>query len=288
MKTNCVIQTTNNERTLMSGKKIKVLLIMTDKEASDNLRSKLSGCCDISLIDNPVICNGKFVDDDTDVIVIDEIVGDSYGSDLCFRIKSEEHQMVIPVILLISSYEEDSYDSYIQCGANRFVIKDANSEILKADIQMLVENSSIYRKKIKELKMKTISATIPKATLKERRNLELIEKVYKLLDEFPLSQTYEVGQLCKDVNMSQSCFYTRIKKITGHSPKYLIDEHKIKKSRELLLSQKYDLTEIVVMLGYCDNKYFRKKFKQYYHICPTKYLESLRNCDDTQEEKEEN
>lgn len=288
MKTNNVIQTTNNERALVSGKKIKVLLIMTDKEASDNLRSTLSGCCELSLIDNPAQCSGTLVDDDIDVIIIDEIVGDKLGSELCRWMKKDKQQIDIPVILLISSFERDSCDSYIQCGANRFVVKDANSEILKADILMLVENSTMYRKKIKELKMKTISATIPKATLKEKRNLELMEKVFQLLDEFPLSQTYEVKQLSKDVNMSQSCFYTRIRKITGHSPKYLIDEHKIKKSRELLLSQMYDLTEIAVMLGYCDNKYFRKKFKQYYHICPTKYLESLRSCDNTSKEEENN
>lgn len=288
MKTNCGMQTNNKERPLLSSKKIKVLLIMTDKEESDNLRSKLSVCCELSLIDNPVLCKGTFVDDDTDVIIIDEIVGDELGSQLCYWMKKGKQQIDIPVILLISSFERDSCDSYIQCGASRFVVKDANYEILKADIKMLVENSSIYRKKIKELKMKTISVTIPEATLKERRNRELMEKVLQLLDEFPLSQTYEVGQLCKDVNMSQSCFYARIKKITGHSPKYLIDEHKIKKACELMLSQKYDLTEIVVMLGYCDNKYFRKKFKQYCHICPTQYLKRLRNCDDNPEEEDEN
>lgn len=288
MKTNRGIQTTNNERTLMSGKKIKVLLIMTDQEVTVNLRSKLSGYFELSLIDNPVKCCDTFVDDDTDVIIIDEIVGNKLGSELCRWMKKDKQQIDIPVILLISSFEKDSCDSYIQCGANRFVVKDTNSEILKADILMLVENSSIYRKKIKELKMKTFSATIPEETLIEKRNRELVEKVYQLLEEFPLSQTYEVGQLCKDVNMSQSSFYTRIKKITGHSPKYLIDGHKIKKACELLLSQKYDITEIAVMLGYCDNKYFRKKFKQYCHICPTKYLESLKNNDDTSEEEDEN
>lgn len=288
MKTNCGIQTTNNERTFMSGKKIKVLLIMTDKETSDNLRSKLSGCCELSLIDNPVKCCGTFVDDETDVIVIDEIVGDKLGSELCYRMKSDENLVDIPIILLISSFDSESYYSSIQCGANRLDIKDVNPEILKADIRMLVENSSIYREKIKELKMKTIPTTIHEETLIEKRNRELMEKVYKLLDEFPLSETYEVGQLCKDVNMSQSSFYNRIRKITGHSPKYLIDEHKIKKACELMHSQKYDILEIVVILGYCDNKYFRKKFKQYCHICPKKYMESLKNSDDTSEEEDEN
>lgn len=288
MKTNRGIQTTNNERTLMSGKKIKVLLIMTDKEATVNLRSKLSGCFELYLIDNPVKCCGAFVDDDTDVIIIDEIVGDKWGSELCYLMKKDKLQIDIPVILLISAFESENFYSFRQCGANRLLTKDVNPEILKADIQMLVENSSIYRKKIKELKMKTIFATIPEANLKEKRNRELVEKVYQLLDEFPLSQTYEVGQLCKDVNMSQSSFYTRIKKITGHSPKYLIDEHKIKKACELMHSQKYDILEIVVILGYCDNKYFRKKFKQYCHICPKKYMESLKNSDDTSEEEDEN
>lgn len=288
MKTNCVIQTTNNERTLMSGKKIKVLLIMADKGASDNLRGKLSGYCELSLIDNPLICKGAFVDDDTDVIVIDEIVGSIMGSELCSRIKNDKKLLDIPIILLISSFESDCCDTYIQCGANRLVVKNTNPEILKADIQMLVENSSVYRKKIEELRMKMISATIPETTLKDKKNLELMEKVFKLMDEHPLSKRYFVQQLCKDVGMSQSSFYDRIKKITGHSPEYLLNEYKMRKAAEMIIEQELQLLDIAVILGYCDTKYFSKKFKEYHHVCPSKYLESLKNNNDTQEDEEEN
>lgn len=288
MKTNRGIQTTNNERTLMSGKKIKVLLIMTDQEVTVNLRSKLSGYFELSLIDNPVKCCSTFVDDDTDVIVIDEIVGDKLGSELCSRMKSDEHLVDIPIILLISSFDSESYNSSIQCGANRLDIKDVNPEILKADIRMLVENSSIYREKIKELKMKTITAVIPEVTLKEKKNLELMEKVFKLMDEHPLSERYYVQQLCKDVGMSQSSFYDRIKKITGHSPEYLLNEYKMRKAAEMIIEQELQLLDIAVMLGYCDVKYFSKKFKEYHHVCPSKYLESLKNSDDTSEEEDEN
>ena len=35
------------------------------------------------------------------------------------------------------------------------------------------------------------------------------------------------------------------------------------------------LPEIAGMLGYCDAKYFGKKFKDFYHVCPTDYIKSI-------------
>ncbi|WP_241217598.1 helix-turn-helix domain-containing protein [Bacteroides gallinarum] len=47
------------------------------------------------------------------------------------------------------------------------------------------------------------------------------------------------------------------------------------RAKELLLTQQYSITEIATMLGYCDAKYFGRKFKDFYHVCPTKYLEGI-------------
>lgn len=43
----------------------------------------------------------------------------------------------------------------------------------------------------------------------------------------------------------------------------------------LLKSGRHSIAEIADMLGYCDAKYFGRKFKDYYHICPTGYLKKI-------------
>ena len=46
-------------------------------------------------------------------------------------------------------------------------------------------------------------------------------------------------------------------------------------SAQLNYSQKFSISEIAGMLGYCDAQYFRKKFKDFYHVCPTDYIKSI-------------
>ena len=50
---------------------------------------------------------------------------------------------------------------------------------------------------------------------------------------------------------------------------------KMGRALKLLASQQYTVSEIAGMLGYCDAKYFGKKFKDFYHVCPTDYIKSI-------------
>ena len=46
----------------------------------------------------------------------------------------------------------------------------------------------------------------------------------------------------------------------------------MERAEELLTSGHYCVTEVADMLGYCDAKYFGKKFKSFYHVCPTEFI----------------
>lgn len=47
------------------------------------------------------------------------------------------------------------------------------------------------------------------------------------------------------------------------------------KALKLLASQQYRISDIASILGYCDAKYFGKKFKDFYHVCPSDYIKSI-------------
>jgi len=47
------------------------------------------------------------------------------------------------------------------------------------------------------------------------------------------------------------------------------------KALKLLASQQYSISDIAGILGYCDAKYFGKKFKDFYHVCPSDYIKSI-------------
>lgn len=89
------------------------------------------------------------------------------------------------------------------------------------------------------------------------------------------TEKYRIDKLCVDIRMSRTAFYSKIKDIIGMSPEDYIYSFKMDKALKLLASQQFNISEIAGMLGYCDVQYFRKKFKDFYHVCPTDYIKSI-------------
>lgn len=78
-----------------------------------------------------------------------------------------------------------------------------------------------------------------------------------------------------DYKFKRFIFNIKIKDIIGMSPEDYIYSFKMDKALKLLASQQFNISEIAGMLGYCDVQYFRKKFKDFYHVCPTDYIKSI-------------
>ena len=78
--------------------------------------------------------------------------------------------------------------------------------------------------------------------------------------------------LCAGMGMSRTSFYNKMKELTGKYPMEYMLTFKMERAKVLLASGQYNVTETAEMLGYCDSKYFSKKFKDFYHVSPTKFM----------------
>ncbi len=81
--------------------------------------------------------------------------------------------------------------------------------------------------------------------------------------------------LCADIGMSRTAFYNRVKFIVGKSPTNYILSYKMGIAKTMLASRQYNVSEIATLLGYCDAKYFGKKFKEFYGISPMQYVRDV-------------
>lgn len=115
-------------------------------------------------------------------------------------------------------------------------------------------------------------SVVPETVDKEDDSLVFINKVRELLEKNLTVEGYTIDMLCAGIGMSRTNFYYKMKELTGKSPVEYMFAFKMEKAKILLASQRYNVTEIAGMLGYCDAKYFGKKFKSFYHVCPTRYM----------------
>lgn len=139
---------------------------------------------------------------------------------------------------------------------------------------MLIENHLVLRERIKQFLSDAISPLMSPKEKSTKEDQEFMEKVNSILEE-NLSERYLIKQLCTDIGKSRTAFYSKMRELTGKSPENYIYSFKMDKARKFLASQQYSNTEIATMLGYCDAKYFGKKFKEFYNICPSDYIKTI-------------
>lgn len=252
-----------------------VLLIMSDKELGDYYIKTLSVFSRISVLEEQEKVLPFIVQQPPDIIIIDENVGDILGDELCGKLKSEDRVFNIPVILLINSDDGYSLFSHLKCGADKLELRTASICKLMIDIQELMNNSSAIGKNVNGLLTDKTFTEFPHMVSKDSKDHQFMSKVHQFLEENLSIEGYTVEMLSVDMGMSRTGFYMKIRGITGKPPADYMFCYKMEKAKILLASRQYKITEIANLLGYCDSKYFGKRFKKNFHMSPTEYLKGL-------------
>ena len=254
-----------------------ILLVMADGAFRNYLRKALSRYFQISVLEDPDLLKDTVVRQNPDAIIIDDNVNGTNGDALSFRIKTDKMIGYIPVVLLIRAFDNESYLSHLGSGADRLELRTESICRLRANIRMLVENRMVLRERVKLFLSDAVFPMVPTKEEMETENTDQIfmDKVNKILEKNLSTDKYTIDKLSIDIGMSRTAFYSRIREITGNPPENYIYSFKMGRALKLLASQQYTVSEIAGMLGYCDAKYFGKKFKDFYHVCPTDYIKSI-------------
>lgn len=254
-----------------------ILLVMADGAFRNYLRKALSRYFQISVLKDPDLLKDTVVRQNPDAIIIDDNVNGTNGDALSFRIKTDKMIGYIPVVLLIRAFDNESYLSHLGSGADRLELRTESICRLRANIRMLVENRMVLRERVKLFLSDAVFPMVPTKEEMETENTDQIfmDKVNKILEKNLSTDKYTIDKLSSDIGMSRTAFYSRIREITGNPPENYIYSFKMDRALKLLASQQYTVSEIAGMLGYCDAKYFGKKFKDFYHVCPSDYIKSI-------------
>ena len=254
-----------------------ILLVMADGAFRNYFKKALSRYFQISALEDPDLLKDTVVRQNPDAIIIDDNVNGTNGDALCFRIKTDKMIGYIPVVLLIRAFDNESYLSHLGSGADRLELRTESICRLRANIRMLVENRMVLRERVKLFLSDAVFPMVPTKEEMETENTDQIfmDKVNKILEKNLSTDKYTIDKLSIDIGMSRTAFYSRIREITGNPPENYIYSFKMDRALKLLASQQYTVSEIAGMLGYCDAKYFGKKFKDFYHVCPTDYIKSI-------------
>ena len=112
---------------------------------------------------------------------------------------------------------------------------------------------------------------------------EFIDKLISCIEARIEDGKIDVNILAEQMNMSYSSLYRRVKSVSNMTLSDFIRKVRIQKAKDLLLKNKYSITEIAEMVGFSSNAYFRDCFKQELGMSPSQWLNSIKEHNNAQE-----
>lgn len=201
-----------------------------------------------------------------DLIVSDVMMPEMNGIELCRKVKINTHTSHIPVILLTArTASEQKLEGY-QVGADDYVTKPFNFEILLSRIRNLIAvRAALHKSFNKKIDIK--ASEVPIMSLDET----LIKKAVKLVEEKLSDPDFSVEDLSKELGMSRVHLYKKLLSLTGKSPIEFIRIIRLQRAAQLLEKSQLTVAEIAYKVGFNNPKYFAKYFKEEFNVLPSSY-----------------
>ena len=204
-----------------------------------------------------------------DIIISDVMMPVEDGFALTKRIKINEITSHIPVVLLTAKTEDSDKLTGVETGADVYVTKPFNSELLRATINNLLEGRRQLQKRFAQeviLKPKEISVS----SVDEK----FIERLQFIFDEQLTNPDFSVATLGKEMAVSRMQLHRKLKALTGQSTSEFIRSQRLKLAIQLLKEHKISVSEVGYSVGFNDPSYFTKCFKKEYGVSPSEYDQS--------------
>lgn len=192
-----------------------------------------------------------------DLVLLDVMLPNVSGMDICKRIKSDLSTKHIPVVLLTAAASAEKKIEGLQLGADDYITKPFEARELIVRCNSLVNSRQAL--KVDTAKEKVYSSSVAhQSFIKEAGAI-----VLKNLD----NAAFSVDQFAELLNVSRSTLFTKMKEITGQTPNEFILEIRLKKSLELLKGGDA-VNQVAFSVGFNDPSYFIKQFRKYFGVTP--------------------
>lgn len=252
-----------------------ILLVMADKELGEFLCGRMAGDFNVTLLSESEKVFSFCSHEMPDAVVVDETVEGVGGEELCCRLKSNYLLSDIPLVLLSASADDEKYMASLGCGADKVLSRSLHVLRLKAELGVLIDQRVLRYARIKDLG--TLPAPVIRKEAENEAHAEVPfkERLKECVENNLRTSGYTIIKLCSDMAMSRTSLYTKIKEDTHLSPEDYIFLLKMEKAKVMLASGKYTVNEVSELLGFCDAKYFGRRFKRLYKVSPSKYVKSF-------------
>ena len=209
-------------------------------------------------------------------VIIDVDDDDKECLELCTNIRKDPSLSTVPVIILSPFDTESKAMLGFDAGADAYVIKPFTVSLLISRIDQLINTRERLKGHIKQELIVN-----PKEVDITSDNDIFLASIMKLMEEHMSDEDFSIDMLAAELNISRSMLYRKLQSITGQSPVKFLRSIRMKRAAQLLEATSYNVSEISMMVGFSDQRYFSTCFRQQYGMSPKEWSLVHRKRTDT-------
>ncbi|WP_207434285.1 hybrid sensor histidine kinase/response regulator transcription factor [Sabulibacter ruber] len=206
-----------------------------------------------------------------DLIVSDLMMPEVDGMEFCKKIKADARTSQIPFVLLTAHASDEKKLKGLDVGANDYLTKPFNFDILLSRIRNLISQRELLQK-VFEKKISVQASENEIVSLDDK----LVQKAIKLVEDNLSNPDLSVEEMSRELGVSRVHLYKKLLAITGQSPVEFIRKIRLQHAAQYLEKSQLTVAEVAYKVGFNNRKYFTKYFKEEYNILPSHYAESLK------------
>lgn len=205
-------------------------------------------------------------DNAVNIIICDMMMPEMDGLTCCRILKEDINTSHIPVIMLTAKNTAEDRIAAYDAGANAFIAKPFDLEVLHARITNLIYSSEMRQKEFR------MSKEINLSKLEVQSNDEIfLENAVKCIELHLDNSEFDVNAFADVLNVSKSTLNRKVKAMVGLTALDFIKNIRLKYACNMLEKKGMNISEVAYLVGFSNPKYFTKCFKEEFGMTPTEY-----------------
>ena len=253
------------------GNKAEIVIVEDEEDIQEYLKTQLANDFKIRSYPNGKVALNEILKKKPDLIISDIMMPEMDGTTLCTKLKANINTNDVPIILLTAKSREEDQLEGLQTGADAYILKPFNMDILRRTIINLLTMRRTLKNKFtgKESQEEKV----------EQRKIQtpddaLMQRVMEVINENIGDSDLSVDMIAQKVGISRVHLHRKMKELTNQTPHSFIRNIRLQQAAKLLKDGKQSITDVMYICGFSNSASFSTMFKNLYGCSPREYMQN--------------
>ncbi|MBQ9285372.1 MAG: helix-turn-helix domain-containing protein [Bacteroidaceae bacterium] len=272
-----------------------VAIVEDDSDMAEQLRQQVGVFFNVETYADGAEALKSILASPPDLVLCDIMLPSLDGYSIVHRLKENEATSHLPVILLTSLQDDAHHVRGIKSGADAFLTKPCNPEVLVNLMAQFMKKKSHssesipadaptrslsreggeasgLREDLQQLVQQFVETPTAEDTIiTSLADQRFREQAAQLVTQNLANTGFNADVLAQQMGIGRTLFFRRFKQLLGHSPSEYIRTERMRLAARLLTEDKLNVAEVAQRTGFTDASHFIRAFKAFYGVTPTQF-----------------